>query len=97
MCQMCSLDLKLKAFEEAWLMDEDARVCFSRAEDENGILHTFREALITYIQEVIPQGYDWSVHSSGYINDDYSCIYIEVYNSLSNYNIPYIYVFNVEV
>ena len=72
MCQMCTLDVKFKAFENAWLMSEDARICFSQAEDENGILHTFREALITYIQEVVPKGYDWSVRSSGYINDDYS-------------------------
>ena len=97
MCQMCSLDLKLKAFENAWLMDEDAHICFSRAEDENGILHTFREALITYIQEVMPEGYDWSVRSSGYINDIYSCVYVEAYNPLSSYEIPYIFVFNVEV
>lgn len=97
MCQMCALDVKFKAFEKAWLMNENTRICFSQAEDENGILHTFREALITYIQEIVPKNYDWSVHTSGYINDDYSCIYVEAYNPLSNYDIPYIYVFNVEV
>lgn len=97
MCEMCSLNLKFKSFENAWLMNEKDRICFSRAEDEEGILHTFREALITYVQEIMPKEYDWSIRSSGYINDIYSCIYVEAYNPLSTYEIPYIYVFNVEV
>ena len=39
MCEMCSLNVKFKSFENAWLMDEEDRVCFSKAEDENGISH----------------------------------------------------------
>lgn len=97
MCEMCSLNSKFEAFENAWLADEEDRICFYQAEDENGVVHTFREALVDYIQKVMPKRFDWSIHTSGYIDDFYSCIYVEAYDPHSSYEIPYHYVFNVEV
>lgn len=97
MCPACSLDYKFANFEKAWLKDEKNKICFPYAYDEFGVKHTFRESLITFVQEVMPKEFDWSVRTSHCEDKECSCIYVEAQNNLSALKTPYYFVFNVEV
>lgn len=97
MCPTCSLDFAFKEFQRAWAKNDYDDMCFAAAEDENGVRHTFREALFDFVKQTMPKEFDWSIHSEQRYVEDVTYFYVEARNTISTIDrLPYYFVFTVE-